>query len=60
MTAATNPQVNARVPGKIQRLAKAKAALLGIGYGEYLTKLIEKDVIDIIQVKEGITSEKAS
>lgn len=46
----TNPALKARVPDSIQRKGKAKAALLGISYGNYLAMLIEKDTQDLAQL----------
>ena len=43
MPATVNPQIQARVPEHIQRRGKAKAALMGLRFGEYLADLIERD-----------------
>ena len=41
-----DPPVSARVPARIQRAARARAATLGVTYGQYLTDLISRDTAD--------------
>jgi hypothetical protein len=45
-----DPPVSARCPGNIQRAARARAEILGVTYGQYISWLILQDTADNVGI----------